>query len=81
VPWGVVVMAMAMQPCVAFAGAAAATFVALRCGADGTARRGSHGRAASAVPIRGKPEGSVAVPWPCPPLLTLPCVASMAVEW
>jgi hypothetical protein len=81
VPWGIVVMAMAMQPCVAFAGAAAATFVALRCGADGMARRGSHGRAASAVPIRGKPEGSVAVPWPCPPLLTLPCVASMAVEW
>jgi hypothetical protein len=43
----------------------ATTFVAPRCGADGTAQRGLQGRAASAAPIRGKAEGSAVVPWLC----------------
>jgi hypothetical protein len=65
VPRGVVVVVVAMRPCVAFTGAGATTFVAPRCGADGTAQRGLQGRAASAAPIRGKAEGFAVVPWLC----------------
>lgn len=41
----------------------AVTFVAPWCGVDGTARRGSQGRAAIAVPIRVKLGGSTSAPW------------------
>lgn len=50
----------------------AATFAAPCCGTDGTAHRGSQGRAAIAAPIRGKPGASTSVPWLRLRLLTLP---------